>query len=163
MSVPPPARRWRAKEETSAGGVVFRTEAGQPLFLLIRDSYRNWGFPKGHLESGELPDRAALREVAEETGLSALTLRGEIDTIDWYFRFRGRLIHKVCHFYLIESATSTTNPQRTEGITACRWAPLDRALEMISYENARLVLRRAAAMVEDLGARDVRRGAREFG
>ena len=120
---------------------------GQPLFLLIRDSYRNWGFPKGHLEKGEAPDRAALREVEEETGLASLSLRGEIETIDWYFRFRGRLIHKYCHFFLIESSSSETSPQREEGITACRWAPLEDAVELISYANARSVLRRGAEMV----------------
>ena len=60
--------RTRASREISAGGVVYRVEGGRPLFLLIRDSYRNWGFPKGHLEKHELPEAAALREVAEETG-----------------------------------------------------------------------------------------------
>lgn len=139
--------RSRARLETSAGGVVFRVDGGRPLFLLIRDSYRNWGFPKGHVEAGEAPERAALREVEEETGLSSLSLRGAVKTIDWYFRFRGRLIHKVCHFYLIESATEHTLPQRAEGITACRWFPLEDALEMISYGNARDVLALAASLV----------------
>ena len=56
--------RARAHEEVSAGGVVFRRADGGPVFLLIRDSYDNWGFPKGHLEPGEAPQTAALREVA---------------------------------------------------------------------------------------------------
>ena len=76
----------RAQRETSAGGVVFRREAGITRFLLIRDSYRNWGFPKGHLESGEPPAEAARREVKEETGLEDLVLHGPIKVIDWYFR-----------------------------------------------------------------------------
>ena len=140
--------RSRAKEERSAGGVVYRMDGGRALFLLIRDSYKNWGFPKGHLEPDEPPELAALREVQEETGLDDLALRGEIDTIDWYFRFRGRLIHKVCHFYLMEATSAATSPQREEGITACRWAPMVDAKECISYANARAVLERAAAMVE---------------
>ncbi len=141
--------RTRAREERSAGGVVFHIADGQALFLLIRDSYRNWGFPKGHLEKDEAPDRAALREVQEETGLASLSLRGEIETIDWYFRFRGRLIHKYCHFFLIESSSSETSPQREEGITACRWAPLNDAVELISYANARDVLLRGATMMRN--------------
>ena len=136
-----------ARDETSAGGVVFRVDGGQPLFLLIRDSYQNWGFPKGHLESGEEAEAAALREVAEETGLDDLTMRGTIETIDWFFRFRGQLIHKFCHFYLIETAATRTSPQRAEGITACRWVPFDEAQALISYANAREVLRRAQEMV----------------
>ena len=139
--------RTRASREVSAGGVVYRVDGGRPLFLLIRDSYRNWGFPKGHLEKRELPEAAALREVAEETGLSDLVVRGELATIDWHFRFRGKLIHKICHFFLMESENAATSPQREEGITACKWVPIDEALALISYANAREVLQRAAETV----------------
>jgi 8-oxo-dGTP pyrophosphatase MutT (NUDIX family) len=139
--------RTRASREVSAGGVVYRVEGGRPLFLLIRDSYRNWGFPKGHLEKRELPEAAALREVSEETGLTGLVVWGELATIDWHFRFRGKLIHKICHFFLMESENGVTRPQREEGITACRWVPIDEALALISYANAREVLLQAAEMV----------------
>lgn len=132
-----------ARLETSAGGVVYRVRGGHPLYLLIRDSYKNWGFPKGHLENGEKPEAAAVREVGEETGLDDLDMRGPVETIDWYFRFRGRLIHKVCHFYLMESPHARTCPQRAEGISACRWVPFEEAQARISYDNARDVLRRA--------------------
>lgn len=133
----------RTRHESSAGGVVFRASDGRHLFLLIRDSYGNWGFPKGHLERGEPADGAALREVLEETGLSPVTVHGFIETIDWFFRFRGALIHKNCQYFLMEAAASDTKPQRAEGITACRWATIDEALDLIPYENARAVLRHA--------------------
>ncbi|HEX5972405.1 MAG TPA: NUDIX domain-containing protein [Gemmatimonadaceae bacterium] len=139
--------RARASRETSAGGIVFRLEEGTPLFLLIRDSYGNWGFPKGHVERGEGAEDAALREVREETGLRELASCGLIDTIDWYFRFRGRLIHKSCHFYLMETSETETAPQRAEGITACQWVTYGEAHEAVSYANAREVLRRAREMI----------------
>jgi 8-oxo-dGTP pyrophosphatase MutT (NUDIX family) len=135
--------RPRAKLETSAGGVVYRMQSGRPLYLLIRDSYKNWGFPKGHIEKGEQPSAAALREVAEETGLDQVEVRSDIDVIDWYFRFRGRLIHKVCHFFLMETSATRTCPQRAEGISACTWVPFEEAETRISYGNAREILRRA--------------------
>ncbi len=141
------SRRDRAERETSAGGIVYRVQNGEPLFLLIRDSYRNWGFPKGHLEGVEQPQEAALREVQEETGLGELRLDGAIETIDWFFRFRGKLVHKVCHFYLMHTRHARTSPQREEGITACRWARFDEATKLISYANARAVLIRANDMV----------------
>jgi 8-oxo-dGTP pyrophosphatase MutT (NUDIX family) len=143
---PPPGDRTsrRATRETSAGGVVFRRQAGEPVaFLLIRDSYGHWGFPKGHVENGESPELAAAREIGEETGLADLTLRGRVATIDWHFRLRGKLIHKYCHFFLFEWTAGEPSPQLDEGITECRWFGLDEALAKIEYANAREVLRRA--------------------
>lgn len=140
--------------EVSAGGIVFRQAPGDPVarFLLIKDSYGNWGFPKGHLEDGETPAAAALRETEEETGLCDLSMQGPIRVIDWHFRFRGRHIHKYCHFFLLESPGAATCPQLEEGITDCRWCPLDEALQALSYENARGVLKRAGEMVRTLTA-----------
>jgi 8-oxo-dGTP pyrophosphatase MutT (NUDIX family) len=142
-------RTTQAVVETSAGGVIYRWHGGAAHVLLIRDRYHHWGFPKGHLEDGETPADAALREVAEETGLGELRLDAELQTIDWFFRFRGRLIHKYCHFYLIESPRGDTCPQAEEGITECVWLPLEQAIASISYDNAREVLRIAARRLSD--------------
>jgi 8-oxo-dGTP pyrophosphatase MutT (NUDIX family) len=146
-------RTRKTRNETSAGGVVFRHDGGDPLFLVIRDSYQNWGFPKGHVEEGERPADAALREVGEETGLAELELRAPVDTIEWRFRFRGRPIHKVCHFFLMETRVSRTTPQRAEGITACRWVRYDDAIRLLSYPNARKVLERARTLLHEPAAR----------
>jgi 8-oxo-dGTP pyrophosphatase MutT (NUDIX family) len=146
------ARR-RPEREVSAGGVIIRRGPDRDLkFLLIRDSYDNWGFPKGHLEGDESPAEAARRESEEETGLDKLLLIGPIRIIDWQFRFRGRHIHKYCHFFLFESSNGEPSPQADEGITACQWRPLDEALQVLSYDNARGVLKRAGEMVRTLVA-----------
>src|SRR5438552_2255183 len=143
----------KAEREVSAGGIVFRRDAeGVAHFLLIKDSYQHWGFPKGHLEEGESPAVAATRETREETGLEQLVMQGPIRIIDWHFRFRGRYIHKYCHFFLFESPSGEPVPQRDEGITAYRWCTLDEALRALSYENARGVLRRAGDMARTLVA-----------
>ncbi|HET7240162.1 MAG TPA: NUDIX hydrolase, partial [Gemmatimonadales bacterium] len=145
--------RRRAELEVSAGGIVYRRVGVEPArFLLIRDSYDNWGFPKGHLEDGESPADAARRETGEETGLDRLVLQGPIRVIDWHFRFRGRHIHKYCHFFLFESSNGEPCPQLDEGITDCQWRSLDEALDLLSYDNARGVLKRAGEMVRTLVA-----------
>lgn len=140
-------RKKKPREEVSAGGIVFRRDGARTFFLLIRDPYRNWGFPKGHLEEGEEPAAAAVREVAEETGIGDVEMRSPIETIDWTFRFRGRQIHKTCHFFLMETSQRRTAPQGAEGITACRWATYEQAAKMIAYDNARAVLELAQAML----------------
>lgn len=143
------AKADQPREEVSAGGIVFRRSAGGVQVLLIRDSYKNWGFPKGHLEAEESPAAAAMREVTEETGLAGLSLKVPVDVIDWHFRFRGRTVHKVCHFFLMEAAAGHARPLRKEGITACRWLSFREAARLVSYENARAVLASAATLLNN--------------
>ncbi|MBW3553550.1 MAG: NUDIX hydrolase [Gemmatimonadetes bacterium] len=140
--------------ETSAGGVVFRRTPEATYFLLIRDPYENWGLPKGHVEKGETPPDTALREVREETGIETLEMREALATIDWFFREGADLIHKYCHFYLLETALEATRPQVEEGITQCVWLPLEDALRTLTYDNARQVLEAAGRRVRALEMED---------
>ena len=59
-----------------AVGVVFRSSGGAVEFLIARrhaEAIRGglWEFPGGKIEPGELPAKAALREVEEEVGIGA--------------------------------------------------------------------------------------------
>jgi 8-oxo-dGTP pyrophosphatase MutT (NUDIX family) len=68
---------------THAGGVVFRRSAeGRVEVLLVTARRRRdqWVFPKGHIEHGESPEDAAVREVAEEAGVTADVLDAIRDT-----------------------------------------------------------------------------------
>jgi 8-oxo-dGTP pyrophosphatase MutT (NUDIX family) len=144
-----PARA-RSRREHSAGGVVFRRDPAGPRYLLILDGHGNWGFPKGHLDRGETALDAARREVAEETGVDDLVLYGELGEIDWYFRTRDAVVHKYCEYFLFESPGATPRPQTDEGITDCQWFALPDAMERTTYENSRVILRRAAERVAEL-------------
>jgi 8-oxo-dGTP pyrophosphatase MutT (NUDIX family) len=140
--------RQRARREISAGGVVVRRTDGAARYLLIHDGHRNWGFPKGHLDDGEHAEAAARREVTEETGLTDLALRESLGCIDWYFRHRGQLIHKFCHFFLFSSATGDPTPQADEGIAACAWLDYPDALDKLTHANSRRILTTARDLVE---------------
>lgn len=118
----------------------------QPRVLLICDAYRNWGFPKGHVESGETLESAAQREVTEETGLRQLVVRAPLNPIAWQFQFRGDRVHKTCHFFLMETSDPATTPQHDEGISACQWMTFSEAEAMVAYDNARGVLRQARTL-----------------
>jgi 8-oxo-dGTP pyrophosphatase MutT (NUDIX family) len=130
---------------------VIRHIDGVPHVLVIRDPYKNWGLPKGHLEDGETAGEAAVREVREETGLTDLDLGGELATIDWYFRAGGRLVHKFCAFYLMTSRVGDPVPELDEGISECVWLPLPEAEVRISYDNARDVVKVAREQIQGGG------------
>ena len=135
------------RTEISAGGIVVHRDGDELRFLLIRDSYQNWGFPKGHVEPGETIESAALREVAEETGVRDAVMTAPLDVIQWEFQFRGVRVRKTCHFFLMETRDATTSPQHDEGISACRWTTFEEANRLVAYDNARAVLHTAHAMV----------------
>jgi 8-oxo-dGTP pyrophosphatase MutT (NUDIX family) len=128
--------------ELSAGGVIYRRRSdGEVEVLLIRDSYGNWGFPKGHVEGTEDAWDAALRECREETGLSHLRLGDALAATDWYFRVGDTLVHKYCDYFLLEAdASDVPRPQNVEGIQAVEWLSPEAALSRITYANARHVL-----------------------
>jgi len=145
---PRPVTKNKARIEHSSGGVVARRTQGTVYILLIRDPYDKWGLPKGHVENGESSLEAALREVREETGLTRLDPGPSLGTIDWYFRVKGDLVHKFCDYFLMASPDGDTVPEVSEGITECRWLPLDEAIEAVTYDNAREVVVRAAGVLK---------------
>jgi 8-oxo-dGTP diphosphatase len=75
----------------AAGAVVWRSsDRGREVALIHRPRYDDWSFPKGKLEPGEHVLLAAVREVAEETGLrpqsdghAAFLVNDETDGLEW--------------------------------------------------------------------------------
>jgi ADP-ribose pyrophosphatase YjhB (NUDIX family) len=149
-------RRVRSMRATSAGGIVLRSnQGGLEIVLGKRLRERDgatWTLPKGTPAGAESTEETALREVREETGIERLELRGPLPTIDWFFREGPDLIHKYCHFFLMETRDAATAPQLDEGITECIWLPLDRALETLTYDNARAVLEAAGRLTAEAEA-----------
>ncbi|HEX7806908.1 MAG TPA: NUDIX hydrolase [Cellulomonas sp.] len=91
-------------EETSAGGLVVRTEHGVHHAAVIARRNRagrlEWCLPKGHLEGDETPEQAAVREIAEETGIVGRVVR-RLGIIDYWFTGDDRRVHKVVHHFLL--------------------------------------------------------------
>jgi 8-oxo-dGTP pyrophosphatase MutT (NUDIX family) len=131
-------------EKTSAGGVVVRTAAGLEVCLIRPTGRSVWGLPKGGIETGETPVQAAVREVAEETGIEAV-VDDRLGSIDYSFYSRGEggRIHKTVHYFLMH-ATGGDTANHDHEVSEARFVPLSDALRLMTYPNEREMVRRAA-------------------
>lgn len=130
--------------EFSAGGVVLRGK--QLLLVRVRNlkGELRWTFPKGHLEAGETPREAALREVEEETGYRCRILRPAMAS-RYSFRRSERVVHKKVQWYWME-ALARLGPHDASEILSVRWATLAGAAGLLSYPSDLELLRKAQSM-----------------
>ena len=133
-------------KEQSAGAVIFRIENKEPRYLLLhyptgaRTKKEYWDFPKGHLEKGETEKQAALREIAEETGLKEITfVPGFEENIQYYFRVQGKTIFKTVVFFL--AFTKKKEVKISFEHKGFIWMPFDKAMKKLKFANARRILR----------------------
>jgi 8-oxo-dGTP pyrophosphatase MutT (NUDIX family) len=129
--------------EFSAGGVVVR--GGEVITIVpvkrAADGRRVLGLPKGHPDGEETPEQAALREVAEETGVRA-ELVEELGDIDYHYERRGRRIHKVVRFFLFDYRSGDLADHDHE-IEQARWMPLAEAARALTFAGEREIVQRA--------------------
>ncbi|MEI7772292.1 MAG: NUDIX hydrolase [Chloroflexales bacterium] len=131
----------------AAGGVVFcYGPDGGPLILLICDKYGVWTLPKGHLEAGEDDADAAVREIAEETGIDC-TLGDLLHRMVYPVFKRGAWRDKQVAYFLARAEHLPPTPRLEEGITDACWLPPGEAISRLSYAQVRDVVRRAVARI----------------
>jgi 8-oxo-dGTP diphosphatase len=127
----------------AAGGVVMRLRLdGRPEVALVhRPAYDDWSLPKGKLHDGERHDVAALREVAEETGLDC-ELGPELPSVS----YRDRHGHpKTVRYYVMRAVGGNAHFEPTDEVDEVRWLPAEEAADLLSYDRDREVLRAAVA------------------
>ncbi len=133
------------KREYSAGGVVVKggrvllvrmKATGNPLrgtatSRLLKKGDYVWTFPKGHVERGETPRRAALREVHEETGWRC-RVRKTLELARYSFTRQGRKVSKRVRWYLMEPLSKNGKPDARE-IFGVNWLPFSKARARLKY------------------------------
>ena len=160
-STPQPERKKKAPtkqpyakrvDEVSAGGLV--VDATGKLGLLIgrrdlKDATGKkilWSLPKGHIEEGETPEDAALREVQEETGIVSV-IEKSLGVIDFWFMAGGKRIHKTVHHYLFRENGGVLAPQESE-VDEVAWFPLSEIVERLAYPDEKKLIVRTNASEE---------------
>jgi 8-oxo-dGTP pyrophosphatase MutT (NUDIX family)/phosphohistidine phosphatase SixA len=124
------------RDVLAAGAVVYRP--GRQVLLVHRPKYDDWSFPKGKLDPGEHQTAAAVREVAEETGLRVrlgpplssqrYLAGGRMKTVSYWV---GRAV----------DADDVSGYEPNEEIDGVEWAPYDEAMARLTYPHDRDTLR----------------------
>ena len=120
-----------------AGSIVIRLDSKEPQVLLVtaRRNPRNWIFPKGHIEKGETPEEAALRETREEAGVVG-DLIAPAGILEYGFLGAKARVE----YFLVQFRREAGPPEDGRQRTWCR---LEDALERLNYKNSRKLLRKA--------------------
>ena len=138
-------------DEVSAGGLVI-DESGKNGLLIGRRDLKDptkerllWSLPKGHIEAGETPEMAAIREVAEETGINSEISRA-LGVIDFWFMAGGNRIHKTVHHFLFKEVGGTLQPQ-IEEVDEVGWFPLEDIVSMLAYPDEKKLIAKSGELI----------------
>jgi bis(5'-nucleosidyl)-tetraphosphatase len=119
----------------SAGGIVLNKK-GQ--VLVVSQHGRSWSLPKGHLESGERPLEAAIREIYEESGIGSLSL---VRSLGQYQRHRIGLETdedvselKVIHMFLFTTEKEELKPADPHNPEA-RWVEKHQVTDYLTHQK----------------------------
>ena len=148
--------------EISSGGVVLRHTAKGWMVAVIEPQREpapdNSGkkasqkmvlaLPKGLVDPGEKPEQTALREVLEETGITATTIAKLTDIKYVYVRSwgDGERVFKIVSFYLLKYKSGMIGEISREmeiEVKRALWIPLEEAATKLAYKGEREVIVRA--------------------
>lgn len=121
-------------KEKSCGCIIIDNDK----VLLIKQTKGHWSVPKGHVEENETEVETALRETKEETNLDV-----EIDETKRYtmeYVVESGNLKEVVLF--VAKPTSSNMVAQAEEVTEMKWLPFSEAIETISYDNSKELLKR---------------------
>jgi 8-oxo-dGTP pyrophosphatase MutT (NUDIX family) len=138
------------RREFSAGGVLVRRLRGRFVMAAIRPAGKKpglWALPKGLIGDGEKPETTALREVAEETGVTGRLVE-KLGDVRYVYTWKGERIFKVVSFFLVRYSSGRIGdvpPEFAHEVAEARWLPLPDAIDLLAYKGEREMASKAVS------------------
>lgn len=117
---------------------------------MVQDARDRWTIPKGHVEEGENTRQTALREIAEETGLTDVVLKSWLGKNNFRFRRQNSLILMVTHIYLAEARSNTDNLVPEDWMNGIKWFAAEDAIKESAYENVSILMELAIKRIKNV-------------
>ena len=128
----------------SCGGVVLYRNKVLVLYKNRNGRQMGWVLPKGTVEPGETNKQAALREVKEESGVSARIIKYLGST---EYSFKGaqeqEIVRKTVHWFLMSANSFYCKPQAEEFFADAGFYKQHEAYHLLKFHDERQMMRRA--------------------
>lgn len=135
------------KKEVSAGGVIFKREGKDLLWLICKHSgYHKWALPKGIVEPGENIEDTALREVKEESGVITKIIQKLPKPETYVYTLNNVRIFKTVHYFLMEYISGDIQDHDFE-MEDIMWAEYEQAYTLLAFPGAKQTLKTAYELV----------------
>ena len=129
-------------EATSCGGVVIFRGKILVLYKNYKNKYEGWVLPKGTVEQGEDYKETALREVKEETGVSAQIIK-YVGRSQYTFSVPSDVVDKEVHWYLMMADSYYSKPQKEEFFEDSGYYKFHEAYHLLKFSNEKQILEKA--------------------
>ncbi|MCQ2541788.1 MAG: NUDIX hydrolase [Lachnospiraceae bacterium] len=129
-------------EAVSCGGVVIFRGKILLLYKNYRGRYEGWVLPKGTVEPGEEYTETALREVKEESGVTASIVK-YVGKSEYTFNVPEDTVDKDVHWYLMRSDNYYSKPQKEEYFVDSGYYKYHEAYHLLKFTNEKQILEKA--------------------
>jgi 8-oxo-dGTP pyrophosphatase MutT (NUDIX family)/phosphohistidine swiveling domain-containing protein len=134
------------REPVSAGGLVLRHQYGSVFDVALIRQEGVWRLPKGMVECDENLPTTAIREVSEETGVTAAVLC-KLDVAQWTYTYRDIVCRETCHFFLMVAISIGDYLDPDGEVEQVKWFPLRAAADVLHYKAEKDVAILGSAVV----------------